>query len=225
MPFPTENKYARLSFGGQDASGEVWSTGIDMIGADALVNPSIAQATDFAQDALSIFNTTLWNPTNGLKSFNTSVVTLDRARVAFYDNGAVVQVAEVGQTAVPGTTSTGVMPGYVSLCITQHTTAATRNFRGRRYLPITAASLPSSNLQFTAANVTTLVTAYRDTLAALNLAALGPYAGLDWACSVISLTAAASRPITQVSADTIPDTQHRRNRSVSAVAKVFSAAI
>lgn len=211
MGYPLED-LAKLEFGGS-LGGETWETGCWFFITNApLVSPAMVDAALTACD-LEIAG--LW--TDFLKGWNASGLTLNRTKLSFYDNGALSVTAEHALT-VAAASGTAPQPGYVSQCIGLYTDLARRSARGRMYLPRTGNAPSASTFQWT--TIATALGQLKTRLHAIETAIQSNLTGATGAnLRVVSQTGVPSRSVTQLKADSIPDTQHGRTRRMQPAVK------
>jgi len=211
MGYPLED-LVKLEFGGALA-GETWETGCwFFITSAPLVSPAMMDA------ALTACDTEiggLW--TDFLKGWNASGLTLSRTKLSFYDNGVLSVTAEHAIT-VAAATGTAPQPGYVSQCIGLYTALSRRYARGRMYLPRTGNAPTASTFQWT--TIATALGQLKTRLHNIETALQTNLTGASAAnLRVVSQTGPGSQQVTQLKADSIPDTQHGRTRRLLPLVK------
>lgn len=211
MGYPLED-LVRIEFGGS-LGGESWESGcwFFIFSAPAVTNVM----ADAALTAVDTELGGLW--TDFLKGWNASGLTLSRSKLSFYDNGALSVTAEHALTAAAAT-GTAPQPAYVSQCIGLYTGLSRRYARGRMYLPRTGNAPSASTFQW--ATVGTALGQLKTRLHNIETALQAQLTGSTGASlRVVSQTGPASQAVTQLKADSLPDTQHGRTRRMIPVVK------
>lgn len=195
---------ARVVIGGSVAGGEEWSTGFWLSsGADA---QTILNAID--NEAIEPF----WNT---IKSFVWDSFHLDYIKVYAYKAGGNVasSMAMKAETLTGTLTGTG-SPFSTALVATLLSAVPGRSGRGRMYLPYHLAFGDTGHSDGTAPNtlggaVNTMLSTIRG-----NADGLTPV--------IVSRTHSTATPITAVRMDDLPDSQRRRDESLTAT-RIYSA--
>lgn len=211
MGYPLED-LVKVEFGGALA-GETWETGAWFFITNApAVSPTML---DTALTAVDTEIGGLW--TDFIKGWNASGLTLNRTKLSFYDNGALSVTAEHAVT-VAAASGTAPQPGYVTQCISLYTNLARRYARGRMYIPRTGNAPAAATFQWT--TISTALGQLKTRLHNIETALQTNLTGATAAnLRVVSQTGVGSQQVTQLKADSIPDTQHGRTRRMLALAK------
>lgn len=188
-------------------SNQTWSTGLNM--ALALSGPNLTQANldGVVSDVLASF-ATWWT---AIKPFASGLTQYDGFRAYYYDAGQT-KASLSALTLITPVVGTGsvVLPSFCSCVATLRTATPGQRGRGRNYLPTNALQATAAH-QFAIANLTTIANAHAALLTsinALNLTARGISSHQQVVCS--SSNVGTNFPITRVTVDSLPDTQHRR---------------
>lgn len=211
MGYPLED-LVKLEFGGALA-GETWETGCwFFITSAPAVTPTML---DTALTAVDTEVGGIW--TDFLKGWNAPGLTLTRTKLSFYDNGALSVTAEHA-IAVAAATGSAPQPGYVSQVVGLYTALSRRYARGRMYLPRTG--LAPSGTTFQYSTIATALGQLKTRLHNIETALQTNLTGASAAnLRVVSQTGPGSQQVTQLKADSIPDTQHGRTRRLVPLVK------
>lgn len=218
MALPLGN-WERISILG-NCGGDTWSvnpwfryTGVAVI--------SQVEANSIAAAALADFNTKVWSPASQpVKGSNAPYASLTSCRVLHYNNNVLQQTGFGAITPVVGTGG-AICPPYTALVATLHTATAGRRFRGRMYLPFTAASvsgttgLLSSTLPLYASNLASWLTN-------ANAWLPGSLSGSLLHSVVMTQTGAAPADVTSVEFNNKLDTQRGRENRINPTAVASS---
>lgn len=211
MGYPLED-LVKIEFGGTLA-GETWETGCWFFITNApLVTPPML---DTALSAVDTEIGGIW--TDFLKGWNATGLVLNRTKASFYDNGAL-SVATEHAVTVAAATGTAPQPGYVSQVIGLYTSLSRRYARGRMYFPKTGVAPSATTFQW--ASISTVLGQLKTRLHNIETALQANLTGATAAnLRVVSQTGPGSQQVTQLKADSIPDTQHGRTRRFAPVTK------
>lgn len=130
--------------------------------------------------------------------------------------GGASSTAGVSGATVTGTGASTMSP-QTALVMSYRSGVAGRKGRGRMYLPVTTnAGLGSGTGQFLPANATTIATAGKTWLDAMNALSIGTSAAI---ASIASRDSGLGFPIVSLIVDTKLDTQRRRTDKIVAVSR------
>lgn len=214
MAFPA-GSIMRVVIGGAITSQEQWRTAQWWQFTSGA--PSHDDFVNAGSDVVLSFLSAFWNRAAGTpyKSRNVAAVDVSYAAAYLYNSGVLSDESIMSPTPVPGTASSA-SPPYTACVFSLKTAAFGRSARGRAYLPWTsvmvATSLQMNVDQADADN-------FSDYLQKATITPLGPAT----VPVVLSQKDGVARPITSVSVDSIPDTQHGRSRKMVAAEKYTSA--
>lgn len=197
-------------------AGENWLIGIWLSMSGLSGNPNQTQLDAAAGQVFATGLTNLWNPSTGVKlaTYNTSASDLSKASINVYRGGSFAGTGLGVFTPTTGLTSSGLTSGLAALCVSTHTAQAGRSGRGRMYLPMSAKTT-QINLQYANADLTGILATVKSWLGVLGTGVGASLPGTP-TCTpvVVSLKHSTFSAITSLSADSLPDTQHGRNRRV-----------
>lgn len=201
--------YMRLALGGVLPGAEKWRTVQWWKFTEGV--PAHGDFVNSASDVYVSFANNMWNATTGTKWLTKNVTgsNISTYQATLYVDGAIADETTQNPGPIAGSVAAGASPGYTAACFTLATARFGRSFRGRAYLPHTA-SVVNATLQLDV-----------DSTCCANFARYLNKTGvvLDGVGTVpvvMSQTLGQSEQITQVRLDTIPDTQHGRDRQLSA---------
>lgn len=200
---------------------QTWSTGLNM--ALSLSGPDLTQSQLDAVVAAVLPSFATW--WTAVKPFCSGLTQYDGFRAYYYAVGQTkASLSALSLIAPVVGTGSVVLPSFVSCVTTLRTATPGRRGRGRNYLPTNAMQATNGH-QFTSANCTTLANAHAALLTALNALNLtGQGIGTHQQVVCSSSNVGTNYPITRVTVDSLPDTQHRREDKFLASA-VSSAAV
>lgn len=203
MPFASDVVVVRVT--GSIGSTQTWSTGIAV---EQPVNaaPTPAQLNTYCASLNSALGTAI-----GLIQGFISTDTVALAIKALYTPAGGSAVTEQGSTAVSHA-GTGTVGTSARDCLVAslETGISGRSFRGRSYLPLTAAAGYSGVTHQVASSVAAAYSgAWAGFLTAINSAAMAWASGSAKAV-IASKTRSLLTPITVVLVNSLPDTQRRR---------------
>lgn len=197
----------RLIPNGHINTTQTWSTGLSMSLQLTNLDLTQAQLDGVVSDVLPAF-ATWWT---AVKPFCSGLTQYDGLRAYFYpESGTKALLSAVTQIAPVVGTGTLALPSYVSCVVTLRTATPGRRGRGRNYLPTNAMQATNAH-QFTLANITAVCNAHATLLTSLNALNLNGR-GIQAHSQVVnsSSNVGTSFPVTRVTADSLPDSQHRR---------------
>lgn len=202
---------------GGPVAGENWDTGFWLKFASQSTVPTQSELDVAAGAAVTDFITDVWAPSSGyaLNTQNGNQIGVSRGQIVLYKDGAHVGSGTAATSPSLGTLSSGQLPAYVSCCVSTRTATAGRSGRGRMYLPWTGGGV-APDFQFSTAAVPNLLAVLKTWINDLA----SDFSSLTgWTTGtpvVVSQKLGTADTILSLTADTIPDTQHGRNRRVSA---------
>lgn len=197
--------HARISLTGTLPSNEVFDTSFWVLGYGG----SLASLQTLADDIAALITATdAFQYTLGLLDTGSQYATL---RAYGYESagGKATYVAE-SDLSLSGTTSALHCPLQTCVVVSLRTTLAGRSYRGRMYLPATAAILNQFAL-ITEQGV--LATEWAGLLSGVNALTLS--GGGNPTVSVVSQTLTTSTPVSSVKVGNRPDVQRRRANGVA----------
>ncbi len=209
MPVASDAPYMRLALGGKLPGSEKWRT-VQWWRFSAGA-PTHAEFASSAGDVWTAFFNRMWDAVAGTKwrAKNVTGSDLSTYQAWLYVDGALADEVTVNPTTSAGTVAAGASPGYTAACFTLATARFGRSFRGRSYLPHTTPAL-NATLQLDVDS--TCCDNFGGYLKKTGVSLGGPVT----VPVVMSQTLGQAEDITQVRLDTIPDTQHRRDRQLAA---------
>lgn len=200
----------RLAFEGT-IGGAPWATAY-WLSATTLTPPSAADLATFASGQGSAF---VAGPGSTWRALNYSTTIFDSVRADWYaaSSSASSVNANPGGFASAGT-ATNTSAASQSICTSLYTATASRRGRGRMYWPATGnLGSAAQHYGFTSTQVGTWATAFAAMLA--NVLSSNPFTAFGTLTPVVqSLTAGQVFPITTVLADTRPDRQEHREKTL-----------
>jgi len=207
------------TFGGS-LPGDIWRCNI-WTQPDTLTEPDLTQAQldSYADAILAKFNTTAWNPATGpLKTKNLAVVNLSQITCTEYNSGTAYQHSNRSITAVPGNGSAGQNAGWISCCVSLLTDVNSRRTRGRMYVPVTAISVSSTDLQWQQGDLDQITTDIAAFLTGIGSIAW-PTGTLPISEPVVvsRIGSGQAHVISNVRTDSLVDTQRGRQNRASAL--------
>lgn len=209
--------YVRLVQFGTINTVQDWSVGLGVTIALDL-DPTNLQLSAWLGD-ISPAAQTWWTASGGGADQNTADVIYTGIRAYSYLAGATAAKAQaelIFGTPRPGRASSAQLPDRTCLVMSLKTGLPGRSFRGRRYLPCTNAGLSHGQLSSTViANALAPEVAF---LNAVNDSTIGSRAVT--ACIINNRDFA--QPITQVSVNSLPDTQRRRTDKITPESTITS---
>lgn len=211
----------RLIPNGHINTTQTWSTGLSMALNLSSSDLTQAQLDGVLSDCLTSF-ATWWT---AIKPFCSGLTQYDGLRAYYYPFGATkASLSSVTLITPVVGTGTLALPSFVSCVATLRTATPGRRGRGRNYLPTNALQATNAH-QFTQANITTIANAHAALLTALNALNLTAR-GIGSHNQVVNSSSniGTNFPITRVTVDSLPDTQHRREDKFLA-SSVVSAAV
>lgn len=212
MPGLPLEDLCRLEFGGS-LGGESWETGcwFFITGASVVTPVSVDNALTACDTEIG----GLW--TDFLKGWNASGLVLNRTKLSFYDNG-VLSFSQQHAITVAAATGTAPQPGYTAQVVGLYTDLSRRYARGRMYFPKTGLAPSASTFQW--ASIATALGQLKTRLHNIETAIQANLPSATGAnLRVVSRTGPGSQQVTQLKADSIPDTQHGRTRRFVATSK------
>lgn len=202
--------YARIN--GTLGSEQTWSTGF-WVGYTGDPVPTSDQVNDLAGDFAGFANT--W--ATALEGLWTSTTAIDSVTVAFFPTGALHPTL-LGEATV-GVEGSGSlsMPASCCLVATNRTARPGRSYRGRNYIPLTnPAVMGGVTFEVTEGTTVTVANAHAALFHAVNENT--PDSPLiAGTVSVGSRAASVLTPVIEVSVDSRPDVQRRREDKVGAL--------
>lgn len=167
-PYPT----VRVTIGGTIKATQTWSTGFNLdIGTDFIAVADL-ETWLIAQRAKFV---TWWNATGGPGQQNRSVCDFRELRAYYYPANAAVAAAQaqVGlATVLTGGNGSGIGIPQSCIVISLRTGRSGRSFRGRMYLPATAAQA-DSDMAVTLTALGNLSTATKTLFDGINATSIG----------------------------------------------------
>jgi hypothetical protein len=215
----------RIIWGGSIGT-DIWRTGIGstatLTGPDGF-GPNNVDCGNLAAAILSTELATWWT---ALKAKNTSSVSLTDCWVYFYGTGDTVadSVGRATQAAVPGTGTTNVLPLRTCSVVSMRTGAAGRSQRGRAYSPLTGQALDTAGQISPSTATDAIASAWQALLQAINARSLSTFhmSGPHFV-SVLSRAKWQTTVITQITVDSMPDSQRRRtNKDTASYTKALT---
>lgn len=201
--------FVRLVAGGTMAGTQTWSTGV------AVAAGGIEQTQTQVDGLLTAFRnafTTLWGAAGAgvLGARNDSTVNLRTFRAYYYATGAAPVTLQAAQDVAPinGTSSQAALPYQVAVVASLLTGRPGRSFRGRMYLPYTAATFAADH-QLSQPNVDSLAAALKTMFDSINT-----YTTANGPGDVAVAGSAGPIPISQVRVDSELDIQRRRSDKI-----------
>lgn len=223
MAIAPGQKLARVTFGGNCGSSDMWTSGIDCLaGFTSSQATTIAEAQEAATTMAGLVNTKLWNTSgSAFAATNPAGVTLDYATVAVYTgtgSGGLLHEA-TGTDAISsqaGTASADWIPFDQAACASMLTTNGTRSGRGRRYMPLASAVLDATYHQLSSTLVTSLAVAWQQYLQSIP-AATWTFGGVSGPMGAVVFSAklGVAYGVTDVRIDSIVDSWRRRKRDAN----------
>lgn len=195
---------ARVTIKGAMATGEVWSINpVFSFAAPISINTDECLEAATAIDAITL-------PT-GLTAYNTALVTVTGCRFETRTaSGDLESVAEHARSSpVPGTAASVVHPAQTSVVVSLRTSSSAATGKGRLYWPATGASM-GGTMRFSSGPLGTFLVAMDTYLAAVRTAIRGVGGMSTAVLAVWSRKEALTRPVLQLRAGDVPDTQRRR---------------
>lgn len=206
MPIP-QNTVKLIPYGFIGAS-QGWSTTISLDMTLVSTSWDLNSFSGYAAAVRPLFDT-WWT---ACKALNASIVDYRGIKAFFYGStsGKVTSSALAATGPVPGSGASNYHPSYTSLVASMRTAFPGRQGRGRSYLPITAVSLQSSDLQAALGTCNTVQSAYLALVNSLNAYTSTTFNVTSQRVSVTSAVSSANRPVTSIIVNSVCDTQHRR---------------
>lgn len=203
MPIPAGSW--RVTVNGQMPSGEGFVTGFWMGGAAYTNHASLQTLSDSVRDSFQS------NALTAIRAMNPAGLKFQKIKTYAYD-GSGAKAVDVAESAIvtgqqPGTSVAATLPMQACMVVTLHTGRPGRSYRGRMYVPAISAALATH--QYAAADVNAVTGAVANWFTNLN-SLLTPYV------AVMSTKLGATAVVTDVAADSIPDTQRGRAEHLAA---------
>lgn len=198
-------QYTRLSQYGTMAGNQTWSVGLAVQHSQA--QPPSGTQLDAWLTALDTALKLWWTQASSLQSFNSAAIKYIGARAYSYainSKTAINQAEHPFTTALLGTNGVGSLPLQTSIVSSTLSGFPGRSHRGRRYLPVTATTLASNQMQ--TSGVDGLVSAEVTLMNTINTTTLGTGTGT----CVIANKKDFPDVIRSVQIDSEPDVQRRR---------------